>query len=80
MVSLAPCRECGGKGKLKWGPHNCNYKKNPPKKGHKESTFALVQCLSCGFKTKTYKPTNGESVSVLKEKAIFAWNYPNEAE
>ena len=74
MISLERCPKCEGKAKLKWGPHNCNYKANPPKKGHKESTFALVQCLSCNFKTKTFKPVNGESAEVLKERAILAWN------
>lgn len=72
MFSLGHCPKCGGKAKVIWGPHN--FRANPPKKGHKQSTFAYVKCLDCDFKTKTYKPQNGESASVLKEKAVLAWN------
>ena len=74
VISLETCPKCEGKAKLIWGPHN--FRANPPKKGHKQSTFALVQCLNkeCNFKTKTYKPVNGESAEVLKERAILAWN------
>ena len=72
VISLEICPKCEGKAKLIWGPHN--FRANPPKKGHKQSTFALVQCLNCNFKTKTYKPVNGESAEVLKERAILAWN------
>ena len=79
MISLKSCPKCGGKGKLLWGPHN--FRTQKPKsskdhKGHKKSTFALVQCLNreCNFKTEKYTPVNGESAEVLKERAILAWN------
>ena len=65
MIHLEPCPKCGGKGKLKRGL---------PNMGNSKTRFAMVQCLTCNYKTPTLKPEDGESSESLKNRAIDPWN------
>ncbi|MBO7131889.1 Lar family restriction alleviation protein [Candidatus Saccharibacteria bacterium] len=65
MIILEPCPKCGGKAKLRRGLPNL---------GNSKERFAMVQCLTCNYKTPTIKPKGGESNESLKNRVIELWN------
>ncbi len=63
-IQLSACPKCGGKAKLRRGL---------PNMGNSKTRFAFVQCLTCNYRTPTFKPDPGESDRSLRDRTIEYW-------